>query len=140
MQSNNFLQLGKNGKMFTGQFLFIIFKIFGLWRPSSFNEKWKISLYNIFTIFNVTIHLTFTFSLFVHLFYVSKNADKFTQTLFYFSGVFAVFIKIVSFLVKNNYVIELHAMFSNKHCQPRDVYELKILQNISRKCRYLVFF
>lgn len=120
--------------MFTGEILFTIFRIFGLWKSSS-KQKWKIVLYNFYTIFNLTIYGTFVFSLFIYLLQMTENVDTFTHSLFYFSTSFAMLIKIINFAFKNKSVVDLQDIFSNKICQPRDFSELQILQEISQTCR-----
>ncbi|XP_051157753.1 odorant receptor 67c-like [Leptopilina boulardi] len=122
--------------MFTGNILFTVFRIFGIWRPTFFAKKnWQIIFSKIYSIFNFTVYFYFVFSFIPYLMQVINNVDEFTKTLFYFSATFAIYIKIISFAIKKKTVIELDEMLSEKICQPRDIYEFEILHQVSRTCK-----
>lgn len=71
----------------------------------------------------------------MYLIKVSKNTDSFTENLYNFLAIFAVFIKQISIMIKRKIIIELKEKFLDKLCQPRDLHELKILQKRSQVCR-----
>lgn len=129
----------KNGlELYTGQISIAIFILFGLWRPQSWNTKWKIWLYETYSTVMITLYIAFIFTLLMYLLRVSKNTDSFTESLYNFLAIFTILIKQINVIVKRKTIIYLKEMFLDKLCQPRDLHELETLQKRSRICRYVL--
>lgn len=121
--------------IYTGQISFILFYIFGMWQPPKWNSRWKIWLYQIYSYCMITFYLSFTITFLMYLFRVSKDINLFTEYLYYFLYGVAILMKQISIIVKRQTVIESNNKLLSSLCQPRDFYEVEILQKCSQDCR-----
>lgn len=123
-------------EIYTGQISFTLFYIFGMWQPITWNSRWKIWLYQIYSIFMIIFYFSFSVSLFVYLLRVSDDMNIFTEYLYYFLYSVAIFIKQLNIIAKRRTVIESKNKLLASFCRPRDFYEWNILEKCSKDCRY----
>lgn len=120
---------------YTGQISIILLSLFGFWQPVNLNTKWTIGLYQIYSNFMVFFYTTFTFTLFMYFKNVWENIDSFMLNLYYFFAIFSILIKQITIIIKRNVIIDLQDKLLYKLCQPRDSYEMEILQKQSQICK-----
>ncbi|XP_051167812.1 odorant receptor 46a-like, partial [Leptopilina boulardi] len=121
--------------IYTGQISFTLLTLFGMWKPLSWKLQWQTWLYHIFSVFMITIYLTFIISLFMHFVKVSQPIETITENLFYFLCIVATFIKQISIMIKRKTIVESKGKLLNKFCKPEDLYESEILLKCSQICR-----
>lgn len=125
----------KAKEIYIGQISFTLFYIFGMWQPLSWNSRWKIWLYQVYSIFMILFYFSFSVSLFVYLLHVSGDMNLFTEYLYYFLYSIAIFIKQLNIIVKRRIVIKSKNKLLANFCRPRDIQEWDILIRCSQDCR-----
>ncbi|XP_051167897.1 odorant receptor 67a-like [Leptopilina boulardi] len=109
-----------------------------MWQPITWNSRWKIWLYQIYSIFMIIFYFSFSVSLFVYLLRVSDDMNIFTEYLYYFLYSVAIFIKQLNIIAKRRTVIESKNKLLVSFCRPRDFYEWNILEKCSKDCRWKI--
>ncbi|XP_051164235.1 odorant receptor 9a-like [Leptopilina boulardi] len=125
-----------NCKLYLGEISFILLQLFGIFKPLTWNTKWKTLIYYLYSIFMITIYFYFDISILLFLLLKAQNIDNEMESLYHFLAFFTVFFKMITIFLHSKIAIELVNLFKNKLCQPRDDVELKILQNTSYSCRF----
>ncbi|XP_033220928.1 uncharacterized protein LOC117175328 [Belonocnema kinseyi] len=136
--SKRYLQeliIQKRRLMYIGQVQSTVFQYLGLWRPQTWNSLWRIWIYRIYSILMITNYSLFIFSMLTYLLRDTSNIFNNMETLFQFSSLFTVGIKMITIMVKRKPIIDSTCILLDKLCQPRDLHELKILQSCSKVCR-----
>lgn len=111
--------------MLSGIF-FHVFTLLGMWRPLSWQRKWKKLFYSIYIVICVTISTSFMLSLLIH-FLKSQGVEEMTLGLFYFAAVFSIWIKKITVIRKRRIILDSKNILSNQLCRPRDEHESRVL-------------
>lgn len=122
-------------RIYVGQISFTLFYIFGMCQPLTWNTRWKIWLYHIYSVFVIIFYFSFSVSLFFYLLRISGDMNLFTEYLYYFLYSIAIFVKQLTIIAKRKMVIESKNNILDSLCRPRDIYELEILERCSEDCR-----
>lgn len=122
-------------KFYYGQISFFLFELIGICKPFNWNSNLKIFFYNSYTTFIIIIYILFLISILIYILQNFHNIDNEMETFYYFLALFTVLFKMIIILIKRKTVIETQKLFMNKLCQPRDNFELDILQRTSISCR-----
>ncbi|XP_043475509.1 uncharacterized protein LOC122507056 [Leptopilina heterotoma] len=107
---------------------FTVMKYFGIWRPKSWTSEWSIQLYRLYSVFNITLFLTFSVSILIHIINSSESVDTLTESLIVFLTSCSSWVKIVIILLNRKKIIQFDDMFTEKCCRPRDNQETQIQQ------------
>lgn len=127
--------LEKKEKFYTGQISFFLFYLIGILKPITWNSRWKIWFYNLYSLFMITLYFIFVFSIFIYILRIAQNAEAKIETTFQFLALFNVFFKMISILIQTKTAIESINLFMNEICQPRDKIESEILKQSSHYSR-----
>lgn len=125
----------EDDKLYIGQISFFIFKLIGIYQPVTCNTRWRIYLYNVYSIFTLTNVFIMVVSLFIYMTENVQTIESELETFFYFLCFSNILYKMISVSTQHQTMDEFKILFLNKHCQSRDNFELKILQRTSNSCR-----
>lgn len=125
----------RKNNLYIGQISILLFKLIGIYKPVLWKTKSKIFLYNLYSLFTISIVFFFIFSIFMYIIVNLENIDGEMETFFYFLVLMNNFNKMISILLQRSIIIESKNLFRNELCQPRDEFEFKIQQQTSNSCR-----
>ncbi|KAI4483565.1 hypothetical protein M0804_007825 [Polistes exclamans] len=119
---------------------FALLTYVGFWRPVNWSpNSFKYLLYNIYTIFMVSMLYAFTFCGFMDAL-IDHNLDNLLEKFSLFISVIGVCIKVTNILINRKNIISVTNMLLNEQCIPRDSKELAIKQKFDKNARIITIY
>lgn len=120
--------------MYRAEISLALFKITGIWPPET--SKGILLLYNVFSIFVITLTTLFATSNLLYLFNENMSMEEFTDSLFYFLALLVGCIKMAVVFNNRHKIIEITEILLNEQYEPRDFYEICIQSETDEFGRY----
>ncbi|KAI4502479.1 hypothetical protein M0802_002391 [Mischocyttarus mexicanus] len=119
---------------------FALLTYVGFWRPINWSpNSMKYSLYNIYTIFMISMLYAFTFCGLMDAL-VDHNLDNLLEKFSLFISVIGVCIKVTNIIINRKKIISVTNMLLKEDCIPRDSQELAIKQRFDRNAKIITIY
>ncbi|XP_015180561.1 PREDICTED: odorant receptor Or1-like [Polistes dominula] len=119
---------------------FALLTCVGFWRPINWSaNSFKYWIYNIYTIFMVSMLYAFTFCGLMDAL-IDHHLDNLLEKFSLFISVIGVCIKVTNVLINRQNIISVTNMLLNEQCIPRDSEELAIKQKFDQNARVITIY
>ena len=126
----------KRKDFYNGDISFTAMQFVGIWMPSTWNSRMKITFYRIYSICTFIINIYFVVSLLMYILRGFGKKDFIIQNLMNFTIGFSTFVKMMNIIIQRKSMDRIMKILFDKICQPRNITESQILQSCSHTCRY----
>lgn len=113
-------------------FTFKVLTICGCWPPNSWTSRYKLILYDVYTVLIVLLINTFTLSQLMDLILSVDNTDDFTENFYVTLAMLVSCCKMFSLLKNRNNIATLIDTLMKKPCRPIEHDEIEIRQKFDK--------